>query len=94
MADRSAAREDQYASKLADPGVDIKLKVQIALELKENCDQFSGPHAHQQSYFKFLDKLLPVFIQILEDKPPVPIPQNEEVRMFSRFPMEQNRRKN
>jgi transformation/transcription domain-associated protein len=43
---------------------EIKLKVSIAAELKDSIDLFQG-----QGYPKFLEKLMPVFMQLLRGKP-------------------------
>ncbi|KAH0562572.1 hypothetical protein GP486_002747 [Trichoglossum hirsutum] len=62
MADRTSV--DVFAARLGDPNLEIKLKVSIASELRDSIDLFQGP-----AYPKFLAKLMPVFMQLLQGKP-------------------------
>ncbi|KAI8052219.1 hypothetical protein BDF22DRAFT_743794 [Syncephalis plumigaleata] len=54
-----------YATRLADPNLDIKLKVTIATELRDKVEIFQSVE-----YKRFLALLLPVFTSILRDGQP------------------------
>ncbi|RPB12496.1 hypothetical protein P167DRAFT_506485 [Morchella conica CCBAS932] len=57
---------DVYAARLGDSTLDVKLKLQIAGELRDSIDVFT--HVPTE-YTKFLQKLMPVFFTILNGQP-------------------------
>ncbi|KAI9822659.1 MAG: hypothetical protein M1827_000378 [Pycnora praestabilis] len=62
MAERNI---DPYAARLGDPNLDVKLKVNIATELRDGIEYMcQGP-----IYPTFLKKLVPIFIRLLEGQP-------------------------
>ncbi|KAK9238263.1 hypothetical protein V1525DRAFT_117414 [Lipomyces kononenkoae] len=57
---------DAYAQRLSDASADAKTKLPIATELRDSLETFQQP----QEYPKFLSKVMPVLISILESLPP------------------------
>ncbi|TIC01039.1 hypothetical protein E3Q17_01964 [Wallemia mellicola] len=54
---------DSYAARLIDPDLNLKDKLAISLELRDNIDQIS----QHQDYAKYLSTLLPAFLGVLRD---------------------------
>ncbi|KAI5780891.1 hypothetical protein EDC01DRAFT_259729 [Geopyxis carbonaria] len=67
MAGAGAAHADIYAARLADSSIDAKAKLQSASELRDSIDMFT--HAQPAEYTRFLQKLMPVFLEILRESP-------------------------
>ncbi|KAH8432035.1 transcription-associated protein 1 [Aspergillus melleus] len=73
---------DIYASKLADEKLDIKLRSNVALELRDNIE----PLCSGASYPIFLSKLWPVFKTILKGEPVFSSSSFEQVSRDSPLP--------
>ncbi|KAI9886978.1 MAG: hypothetical protein M1823_001194 [Watsoniomyces obsoletus] len=78
-----------YASRLADPSVDIRIKAQIVQEIRDSLDYLTQP----SRYGSFLNTMVPIFIKLLEG-PPVFVSTSPEQRLrnfileiFNRMPM-------
>ncbi|KAL8870291.1 MAG: hypothetical protein Q9198_007663 [Flavoplaca austrocitrina] len=62
MTDRNI---DLFAARLGDAQLDVKQKLSVATDLRDNIDLLcNGP-----SYAPFLKKLVPVFTKLLEGQP-------------------------
>ncbi|KAI9850594.1 MAG: hypothetical protein M1838_005379 [Thelocarpon superellum] len=73
MADRNV---DVYAARLADPHIELKLRVQIATELRDSIEYMTSG----QLYVPFLKKMVPVFLKLL-DGPAVFLSTSAEQRL-------------
>ncbi|KAI9818249.1 MAG: hypothetical protein M1832_004465 [Thelocarpon impressellum] len=62
MGDRNV---DAYVARLGDPNLELKLKVQIASELRDSIEYLTQGVA----YASFLKKMVPVFLKLLEGAP-------------------------
>lgn len=67
MAGAGAGNPDVYAAKLADPNTELRAKLQIASELRDSIDLYT--HMAGADYTRFLEKLVPVFLDILRGQP-------------------------
>ncbi|KAK9468307.1 hypothetical protein V1512DRAFT_100627 [Lipomyces arxii] len=57
---------DAYAQRLSDPATDIKAKFSTSTDLRDSLETFQQP----QDYQRFLAKILPVLVSLLETLPP------------------------
>jgi transformation/transcription domain-associated protein len=62
MAERNI---DVFCARLGDPSLDVKLKAQIAQELRDGIDYFT----QGAQYPTFLKRLVPIFLKLLEGPP-------------------------